>query len=612
MTALYFLLYLAPIVFGVYFNPYYFPWLGSLLLAAAFLPRVGDTWFGRGSRFFGSLLVTLLNILLASSLFIQGEGFNEQFYFHFDLVTLQIALDAFPLLVYGAVMFWLLPNLLILFDRSVDTRLHQFLPKYSSVLGVVAFLPIWSFVLSVYGMAKVENIRPSAVATEMPDIEMEDKRSVIIVFAESLEAIYSNDEVFGSSLTPELSALEKTGLVFTDMHQKSHTSFTLGGLVGAHCAVPAGGGGGGNWMFISVDEPLANHICLADVLKDQGYQTTYMGGASLEFAGKGKFLRARGYDSLFGKQRLVELHGVERLSSWGVYDEDLFKFAKQELLELQDSNEPFLFSVLTLDTHHPSGLPSPDCTIDEDLETMQNAIRCSQQKIADFVEFSRETFPDALIVLFSDHLAMRNDLTPMVRPYEEERRLRFVVWREGNGVVTSPGTHFDVMPTLMDILGVEEFTDHFMGRSLLSYDTGGWFDEARENVVIKGDSTIRFYPEISFSAKGPTIVLGEKEITATLTGRPLDSGIFAIEFNRDGSFSRFFHGHREQAFQKRMRDKPIIGISGNRDFNVGTLGQASDSARLSYFFKASKDEAFQAGELKFLEKVRMPEGFLGE
>ena len=51
----------------------------------------------------------------------------------------------------------------------------------------------------------------------------------------------------------------------------------------------------------------------------------------------------------------------------------------------------------------------------------------------------------------------------------------------------SPGTHFDVMPTLMDILGVEDFVDHHMGRSLLAFDSGGWFDDDREEIVLSAE-----------------------------------------------------------------------------------------------------------------------------
>ena len=66
-----------------------------------------------------------------------------------------------------------------------------------------------------------------------------------------------------------------------------------------------------------------------------------MGGAPLAFAGKGKFLSAHGYDVVLGKNDfLPRLEGKE-LSPWGVYDQDLFMFAKQKLGELKNKGEPF-------------------------------------------------------------------------------------------------------------------------------------------------------------------------------------------------------------------------------------------------------------------------------
>ena len=61
-------------------------------------------------------------------------------------------------------------------------------------------------------------------------------------------------------------------------------------------------------------------------------------------------------------------------------------------------------------------------------------------------------------------------------PHAEERRLRFVAWGLDirPGVIDRPGAHFDVMPTLMDFLGLSAWAEHYLSASLLRFDSP-WF-----------------------------------------------------------------------------------------------------------------------------------------
>lgn len=614
MVKVYLLLYAAPILFGASFNLVYLPWLASILLAWQVAPQGTDGKFVILGKVFVSALLTFLNLLLASSLYLQGTGFNEQFFFHLDGPTFAIAREAFPELFFGAWLLWLVQNGLLFFARIDSAQPPVFL-RMASLVGVVCFLPFWSLLFSAFErLQNSQSAVPLAVERPViPIVDMSKRRNVILLFAESLESTFSDPEVFGNALTPELTQIERTGLTFSDIRQKSHTGWTLGGMVGAHCALPVSAGRGSNSLFASVDVPLSQQICLADVLKRQGYQTLYMGGAPLAFAGKGKFLSAHGYDVVLGKNDfLPRLEGKE-LSPWGVYDQDLFMFAKQELGELKNKGEPFLFSLLTLDTHHPSGLASPDCVLQRAFKPMMNAVICSQKRIAEFVDHVRKEFPEAVIVLFSDHLAMRNDLTHLLEPHQDKRRLRFTIWGVGEGEVDSPGTHFDVMPTLMDILGVEDFVDHHMGRSLLAFDSGGWFDDDREEIVLSAEELgdlARFEPQVEFLAVGPSIKLGQRKVLASKSGMPLNNGVFAIEFDSEGNINRYLNGARSADFLAAVGDKALVGISANREFNTNVLAQPA-SSKLTFFYRTKGVSEYQSGQLWWREKIELTEDWLG-
>ena len=82
----------------------------------------------------------------------------------------------------------------------------------------------------------------------------------------------------------------------------------------------------------------------------------------------------------------------------------------------------------------------------------------------------RNAHPDIVVALFTDHLmgnaGFDGDVIGYLVPHAEERRLRFVAWGPDirPGVVDRPGTHFDVMPTLMDFLGLSAWAEHYLWR----------------------------------------------------------------------------------------------------------------------------------------------------
>ena len=131
----------------------------------------------------------------------------------------------------------------------------------------------------------------------------------------------------------------------------------------------------------------------------------------------------------------------------------------------------------TMDTHGPSGFPSASCGA---ADGMIATVRCADRLIAEFVEDIRSAYPDVVVALMTDHLVgppgVDDEVKAVLDPRADERRLRFVVWGPDStpSVVDHPGTHFDVMPTLMDFLGLSAWTEHYLGASLLRFESP-WF-----------------------------------------------------------------------------------------------------------------------------------------
>ena len=239
-------------------------------------------------------------------------------------------------------------------ELSAKNKLAYF-PIVLALLAVV-FNPasenIYSIVsseLSSHNINNADYIKVTELITQQP-------LNLIYIYAESLEETYFDESLF-PGLMPRLNKIREQAIVFKDIAQVTHTGWTIAGMVASQCGVPLFSASQGNAMS-GMPQFLSGATCLGDVLSRNKYNLSYLGGASLDFAGKGNFYRTHGFSSIQGRAELTErLDDANYKSAWGLYDDSLFKFAQQELAILAKQHNPFAIFMLTLDTHHPSGHP---------------------------------------------------------------------------------------------------------------------------------------------------------------------------------------------------------------------------------------------------------------
>ena len=591
----YYALYLAPITVAVWFNTAYAYWLISGIATATVVVSLwGDGLWMRLAALALNGTTAFGNFLLAASLYLQGSGFNAQFFYHLDGETFAIARDAYAFLFFGSWICWLLLCAVpLMIGRGSKIPFGLRARLVVAGVALVAYAPLLSLI--DYAVTQFVEVRDAVIvpiaASEpvVPEL-LAEPRSLVLVFAESMEATYSRPEIFGDDLTPRLTALSRHGVRFGDIRQVGHTGATITGLIAALCARPlvsTMSPGSVNALVPTFGAMLAGESCLGDVLVAHGYRTAFLGGASLAFGGKGPFLEAHGFEERYGRTALLSwLPEPSYRSGWGVHDDSLFAFVHEKLEELA-RDPPFALALLTLDTHHPSGLPSASCgTPDGQRTAMESAIRCSDRLVADFIESVRRRYPGTVVALFSDHLAHRNDLSDALRANGPARRLRFSIWGSGAQpmAIDKPGTHFDVMPTLLDALGFERWLRHNLGASLLRFESPWWSFEPQTTIAMtRSLPDIRLKPgdRVVFEAKGPIIHIDRRKLLATNVGLALDNAIFAIEFDKDGKAHGFRQFRTLDEFM-RMADGPLlIGVSTNDEFNRRFA--ADRPSKLTYF-----------------------------
>ncbi|MCE2459176.1 MAG: sulfatase-like hydrolase/transferase [Pseudomonadales bacterium] len=562
-------------------------------------------------------VTSFANLLFAASLYVQGVGFNTQFFYHLDGETFAIARQAYALVFFGAWVYWLGLCAVPFFLGWRRPRWADRVPKrFMALVGIAAitaYAPLLSFAsfLLASGDPQPSTREPATSTVEIAPEALQDPKSLVLIFAESLEATYSRRDIFGDDLTPYLTALARKGASFENMREVDNTGSTIAGMVGAMCALPLRSPMPWehlNTVLPNVDAPLPGQACLGDILAAHGYRTVFMGGAPLGFAGKGKFLAAHGFAELSGATDLLPLlEDPDYRSGWGVHDDTLFEFALRKLDALADGVSPFALTLLTLDTHHPSGLPSGSCPErGREASDMEFAIRCSDRLLSSFIEDVRSRYENVVVALFSDHLAHRNELFSTLRSHADARRLRFSVW--GPDIepinVARKGTHYDVMPTMMDFLGFEGWLQHNMGASLLRSNSP-WFtlDEESAATITQSLPEIRLEigSEILFKTAGPTIEIDGRRILATNEGLALKNAIFAMEFDEGGNFVGFRDGEFADKFLAETGDGIWVGVSTNEGFNRRFV--SGEPLKLAFFAGCFDADGLVAGPLWWRERL---------
>lgn len=367
------------------------------------------------------------------------------------------------------------------------------------------------------------------IKPELPTDTPGKTPNLIYIYIESLERTYFDEKLF-PGLIKGLRELEKDSVTFTNLIQLPMTGWTIAGMTASQCGIPLVFQGGN--AMEGIDEFLPGATCMGDLLKEMGYQLDYMGGAPLEFAGKGNFYTSHGFDKVQGREELQEkLVDKDYHNGWGLYDDTLLDKAYSRFIELGEQEAPFGLFVLTLDTHHPHGHTSKSCEqipYKDGSNSILNAVKCSDFIVSNFVKKVRSSKAgeNTIIAIGSDHLAFRNQVYGKLK--DARRRNLFMVNLPENlrdkyrKHINKGGSTLDIGPTLFQMMGVK-MAGFGLGRSLL---------RPEKNLVQKGGSANRLlrlqqdinklwqFPKVS---EGLMVFEDNKEIHLEAGGRKIQA-----------------------------------------------------------------------------------------
>lgn len=313
--------------------------------------------------------------------------------------------------------------------------------------------------------------REHIVQPEVSSVSFSEKRNLIVLYLESVEASFSDERIFPINLLPKLSAWRANNASVKEAFQAQNTGWTIAGIVSSWSGLPlrAGAGGGENKAF------MPNIVMVPDILAQNGYSLQFVQGTSLYFSWKKYLFDNHGFKpkQYIGIETIrkkhpdweTKYHGPSSLVS-GVRDSVVYQLAKDSLLKLSENKKPFALFLLTFNPHFPYGFVEPHWKgpriegFSSKEQAYADVVTNADSLAAEFLQWiSMQDFAqNTTIIVLNDHFAMRpNGLDSMLKKNEEKRRNLNIVINpirplntEGRAIC-----HFDWAPTMLEAVGAK-------------------------------------------------------------------------------------------------------------------------------------------------------------
>lgn len=304
--------------------------------------------------------------------------------------------------------------------------------------------------------------------------------NVVIVLLESWGAEHIDGFTHYKELgvTPYFKKLSNEGVKFTDFYANGYRSIYGITSIFTGLTLPSG------FQYLGNGLELSNLSYLGKIAKQNGYQTISMQGSNRRSYRIDAVSSLAGFDEFYGAEDMPNVETVEegRKPKTGTYDYNLFEFMHQKLNHIQT---PFIGFMFTSTNHTDYHLPHSKFeryphTLSGQYGRL-NSLIYVDNAIERFMESVKKEpwFDNTIFIFTADHGsgdaldAIGKQLRPndTALPEIEHFRIPLVIYAPKifkPQVINTLGSHNDIFPTLMDLLG---FNQPFsaMGNSL--FDT---------------------------------------------------------------------------------------------------------------------------------------------
>lgn len=297
----------------------------------------------------------------------------------------------------------------------------------------------------------------------------EQKRNLIYIFMESMESTFFSTEQGGAlqnEIANELWQLGSENINFSHSSRiggymsLNGCKWTAAGMVSQSAGIPLKIGTYSEKDFANGNF-LPKAVSLTSILKENGYYQTLMVGSNAEYGNRSDYYNAHGIDKIYDihTARTDGIVPADYEVWWGMEDKYLYKYAKQELTEIAQKDQPFAFTMLTVDTHFPSGYVCDLCGNKYE-EQYENVISCASRQVYEFVKWIKQQpfYENTTIIIIGDHTSMDNEYMTEMGVSDEQRRVYNCIINSATDTDFSKNRQFsslDMFPTTLAAMGCE-------------------------------------------------------------------------------------------------------------------------------------------------------------
>lgn len=309
-------------------------------------------------------------------------------------------------------------------------------------------------------------------------------KNVVYIHLESMQQFLMNYQLNGQEVTPFLNSLiqDENTIYFDNVFHQTAQGKTADAefmLENSLFGLPQGS------AYITKGQNTFQ--AAPGILKDYGYTSAVFHGNNGTFWNRNVIYKAFGYDEFFDGN-YYDTSNEQDLAEYGLLDKPFFEQSEQYIETLP---EPFYTKYITVANHFPYKMDQSLVSIekattgDASVDNYFQTARYADEAIAEFFNYLKESglYDRTIFVLYGDHYGIsdnHNEAMAQILGKEEItpvdsmnlQRIPFMIHMPGleGGVNHTFGGQVDILPTVLNLLGVN--TDEYiqMGTDLLAED----------------------------------------------------------------------------------------------------------------------------------------------
>lgn len=397
-----------------------------------------------------------------------GNFSGDELFFHFLVPLGGISLQSFANLATQVFIPGIIVGLVVSYLITKYVTKKRFLINFFLFLFLIIYslnnINIFTYVSDQINSSTF--IEENYVETKNVKITFpEEKQNLIYIFLESMENTYASKSSGGyqkDNLIPNLTALAQKHTNFSNTTKLggaltlNGTAWTAAAMVGQTSGLPLKINTSSNGI-IDLYNFFPNTKTLGDILEENGYKNYLLIGSDANYGCRKQYFTQHGNYQIHDLNTALKNNEMteDDIVWWGYDDEDLYTKAKKQLTEISKKDEPFNYTMLTVDTHFEDGYLDEKCSKDYD-DQYSNVIKCADTKINDFINWIKEQdfYDNTTIILVGDHLSMDTDYFEDTDNYERTTYNVIINSKaETKNTINREFSSLDMFPTTLASLG---------------------------------------------------------------------------------------------------------------------------------------------------------------